>query len=193
MITLSILIVDDDPVLRHLLDERLQKEGYITEVAEDGYRAKKLLEKNRYDVVLTDLMMPGNIGGIEVLDIVKEKDHSIEVVLITAHSSVSTAVQAMKKGAHDYLEKPINFDELLLRLDKIGNLKTIYKSAMDLRLALNRTEAEAAQTIQVLELLTTKLHQSLEDIKTVLLAESNTAEDNIADALAIISRTALKC
>lgn len=192
MITLSILIVDDDPVLRHLLDERLQKEGYITEVAEDGYRAKKLLEKNRYDVVLTDLMMPGNIGGIEVLDIVKEKDHSIEVVLITAHSSVSTAVQAMKKGAHDYLEKPINFDELLLRLDKIGNLKTIYKSAMDLRLALNRTEAEAAQTIQVLELLTTKLHQSLEDIKTVLLAESNTAEDNIADALAIISRTALK-
>ncbi len=143
MMTLSILIVDDNPDLRRLLDKRLKNAGYTTEVAEDGYQAKALLEKQRYDVVLTDLMMPGDIGGIEVLDIAKEKDNSIEVVLITAHSSVDTAVQAMKKGAHDYLEKPINFDELFLRLDKIGNVKTIYKSAMDLRLALNKTEGEA--------------------------------------------------
>jgi len=189
MMTLSVLIVDDDPVLRRLLDERLKKAGYTTEVAEDGYQAKALLEKQRYDVVLTDLMMPGDIGGIEVLDIAKKKDSFIEVVVITAHSSVDTAVQAMKKGAHDYLEKPINFDELFLRLDKIGNVKTIYKSAMDLRLALSKTEGEAAQTIQALEMLNSKLQQSLEDIATVLSAESSSAEDNIADALAIISRT----
>lgn len=189
MITLSILIVDDDPVLRRLLEERLKKAGYTTEVAEDGYKAKEFLEKQRFDVVLTDLMMPGDIGGIEVLDIAKEKDISIEVVLITAHSSVDTAVQAMKKGAHDYLEKPINFDELFLRLDKIGNVKTIYKSAMDLRLALNKTEGEAAQTIQTLELLSTKLQQSLEDVETVLSSENSSDADNIADALAIISKT----
>ncbi len=189
MMTLSILIVDDDPVLRRLLDERLKKAGYTTEVAEDGYQAKALLEKQRYDVVLTDLMMPGDIGGIEVLDIAKEKDNSIEVVLITAHSSVDTAVQAMKKGAHDYLEKPINFDELFLRLDKIGNVKTIYKSAMDLRIALNKTEGEAAQTIQVLELLNSKLQRSLEDVETALNTENSSAEDNIADALIIIAKT----
>lgn len=189
MIRLSILIVDDDPVLRRLLDERLKKAGYTTEVAEDGYKAKALLKQKRYDVVLTDLMMPGDIGGIEVLDIAKKRDSSIEVVLITAHSSIDTAVEAMKKGAHDYLEKPINFDELFLRLDKIGNVKTIYKSAMDLRFALSKTEGEAAQTIQVLELLNSKLQQTLEDIETVLNAETSSAEDNVADALAIISRT----
>ena len=189
MITLSILIVDDDPVLRHLLDERLKKAGYTTEVAEDGYQAKALLEKQRYDVVLTDLVMPGDIGGIEVLDIAKDKDISTEVVLITAHSSVDTAVQAMKKGAYDYLEKPINFDELFLRLDKIANVKTIYKSAMDLRLALNITEGEAAQTIQSLELLNSKLQRSLEEVSTVLNAKKSPVEDNIADALAIISKT----
>ena len=189
MIALSILIVDDDPVLRRLLDARLKKAGYTTEVAEDGYKAQEILEKQRFDVVLTDLMMPGDIGGIEVLDIAKEKDNSIEVVLITAHSSVDTAVQAMKKGAHDYLEKPINFEEQFLRLDKIGNIKTIYKSAMDLRIALNTTEGEAAQTIQVLELLNSRLQQSLEDVENVLSSENNSPEDNIADALAIIAKT----
>lgn len=187
MMTLSVLIVDDNRDLRRLLDKRLKKAGYTTEVAEDGYQAKALLERQRYDVVLTDLILPGDIGGIEILDIAKEKDNSIEVVLITGHSSIDTAVQAMKKGAHDYLEKPINFDELLLRLDKIGNVKTIYKSAMDLRLALNTTEGEAAQTIQVLELLNSKLQRSLEDVVTVLSAESSSAEDNIANALALIS------
>ncbi|MFT5698051.1 MAG: two-component system OmpR family response regulator [Desulforhopalus sp.] len=189
MKTLSILVVDDDPVLRLLLSERLKKAGHTTQVAEDGYVARDLLEKQRYDVVLTDLMMPGDIGGIEVLEIAKDQDRSIEVVLITAHSSVDTAVQAMKKGANDYLEKPINFDELFLRLDKIANVQTIYKSAMDLRLALNTTEREAAQTIQVLELLSNKLQLSLEEVERELLANGISPEDKIANALTIISET----
>mgnify|MGYP001826659181 CR=1 FL=1 len=189
MKTLSILVVDDDPVLRKLLGERLKKSGYTVEVAEDGYVAKDMLEKNRYDVVLTDLMMPGDIGGIEVLEIAKDKDRSIEVVLITAHSSIDTAVQAMKKGANDYLEKPINFDELFLRLDKIANVQTIYKSAMDLRMALNRTEGEAAQTIQVLELLSNKLQNSLEDVEKELQKDDESPEDKIANALTIIAET----
>jgi len=189
MKSLSILVVDDDPVLRTLLSERLKKADYMVEVAEDGYVARDLLVHKRYDVVLTDLMMPGDIGGIEVLEIVKEKDRSIEVVLITAHSSIDTAVQAMKKGATDYLEKPINFDELFLRLDKIANVQTIYKSAMDLRLALNRTEGEAAATIQVLELLSNKLQKSLEDVEKELQLEDICPDDKITNALTIIAET----
>lgn len=189
MKTLTILVVDDDPVLRMLLGERLKKAGYNVDIAEDGYVAKNLLESKRYDVVLTDLMMPGDIGGIEVLDIAKEKDRSIEVVLITAHSSVDTAVQAMKKGANDYLEKPINFDELFLRLDKIANVQTIFKSAMDLRLALNRTEGEAAQTIQMLELLSNKLQHSLEAVEQELQENNVSCEDKVANALTIIAET----
>lgn len=189
MKTLSILVVDDDPVLRLLLEKRLQKVGHTIEIAADGYIAKELLEKKRYDVVLTDLMMPGEIGGIEVLEIVKEKDKTIDVVLITAHSSVDTAVQAMKKGASDYLEKPINFDELFLRLDKIANVQTMYRSAMDLRLALNRTEGEAAQTIQMLELLNNKLQQCIDDVEGELLAVDPPAEDKIITALTILGAT----
>lgn len=189
MKTLTILVVDDDPVLRTLLGERLKKAGYTVDLAEDGYVAKELLEKHRYDVVLTDLMMPGDIGGIEVIEIAKEIDRSMEVILITAHSSVDTAVQAMKKGASDYLEKPINFDELFLRLDKIANVQTIYKSAMDLRLALNRTEGEAAQTIQMLELLSNTLQHSLEAVERELQLEDTSCDDKIANALTIIAET----
>jgi DNA-binding NtrC family response regulator len=189
MNNLSILVVDDDPVLRHLLRERLKKAGYNVEIAEDGYVARDLINQQSFDVVLTDLMMPGDIGGIEVLELAKEKDRSIEVVLITAHSSVDTAVQAMKKGAADYLEKPVNFDELFLRLDKIANIQTMYRSAMDLRLALSRTEGEAAQTIQMLELLCTKLQQSLDDIETTLEKDDATSEERIASVLEIIRET----
>ena len=69
---LSILVVDDDPVIRRLLEQRLKMENYAVKVAEDGYKAEELLSKLHFDVVLTDLMMPGGIGGIEVLEIAKK-------------------------------------------------------------------------------------------------------------------------
>jgi len=114
MKNMTILVVDDDPVIRKMLEKRLEKAGYAVLIAEDGYQAEKILPQQHVDVVLTDLMMPGTIGGIEVLEIAKSLNPSIEVILITAHSSIDTAVAAMKKGAADYLEKPINFDELFL-------------------------------------------------------------------------------
>ncbi|HSL41600.1 MAG TPA: response regulator [Desulforhopalus sp.] len=97
MKNLSILVVDDDPVVLRLLEERLKRQNYRVERAGDGYDAERLLRAQAFDVVLTDLMMPGDIGGIEVLEIAKEINSNTEVVLITAHSSVHTAVEAMKK------------------------------------------------------------------------------------------------
>ncbi len=137
---LSILVVDDDPVIRRLLEQRLKQENYSVEVAEDGYVAEKMMSSKKYDIVLTDLMKPGGIGGIEVLEIAKSISQKTEVVLITAHSSIDTAVEAMKKGAVDYLEKPINFDELFLRIEKIISVRSIMKNALDLQQAMNVTE-----------------------------------------------------
>ena len=140
-----------------------------------------------FDVVLTDLMMPGGIGGIEVLEIAKSLYSNIEVVLITAHSSVDSAVQAMKKGATDYLEKPINFDELFLKLDKISNLKTILRSAQDLQQAMDTTENVASQTIQNLEMLTARMQDRLDAVESILL-DANSEEDlRIAKALALLA------
>ena len=167
MKTMTILVADDDPVIRKLFEKRLHREGYEVSVAADGTEAARLLDHEHFDVVITDLVMPGDIGGIELLNIAKEKDLGIEVIVITAHSSVDTAVDAMKKGAVDYLEKPVNFDELFLRLEKIWEVKSLLKNAGDLREAMDVTETSAARTIQDLEMRNNDLQGRLDRIEAI--------------------------
>nr|WP_320012863.1 response regulator [uncultured Desulfobulbus sp.] len=176
MNTMSILVADDDPVIRRLFEKRLADEGYEVTVAEDGIQAARLLDLSTYDVVITDLVMPGDIGGIELLNLAKEQSIEIEVIVITAHSSVNTAVEAMKKGAVDYLEKPINFDELFLRLEKIAEVKALMKNAGDLREAMDVTETSAAHTIQALEMSNAEHQATLGKVEKVL---SDTAQDEL--------------
>lgn len=187
MKNLSILVVDDDPVIRRLLEQRLKNEHFEVALAEDGYAAEKILRQRYFDVVLTDLMMPGAIGGIEVLEIAKEINSRTEVLLITAHSSVHTAVEAMKKGAIDYLEKPINFDELFLRLDKIANVQSILKNAQDLEVAMTTTESAASATIQHLEIQVARQRDTLERLAAVLHDGLTTDETKVEQALAILA------
>ena len=97
MNSMSILVADDDPVIRRLFEKRLDAAGYEVTVAVDGIEAARFLDTSSFDVVITDLVMPGAIGGIELLNLAKEKSIDIEVIVITAHSSVDTAVEAMKK------------------------------------------------------------------------------------------------
>jgi len=183
---LKILVVDDDPVIRRLLEQRLIKEHYEVLLAEDGYVGNAILEKTHIDVVLTDLMMPGDIGGIEVLEFAKNLGRDIEVILITAHSSVDTAVEAMKKGASDYLEKPINFTELFLRLEKISTMRSIMRNAEDLRQAMDVTESTAAYTIQNLEMTASTLQGKLDAIEEVLKADNTDNEAKVTRLMDII-------
>lgn len=180
MQSLKILIVDDDPVTRSLLSKRLTKVGeYEVEAAENGVNAVRMIAHNYYDVVLTDLMMPGGVDGIGVLETAKENNLKTEVILITAHGSIDNAIVAMKKGAVDYLQKPINFDELFLRLEKIQNLKHLMKNASDLREAMEITEQTSGETIQNLEMAVADLENRLNQIKTILVQEDIPAEERI--------------
>jgi two-component system, OmpR family, response regulator len=187
MENLSILVVDDDPVIRRLLEQRLLKQSYEVAIAENGLQAEVLLQDRSFDVVLTDLMMPGGIGGIEVLEITKNLHPETQVVLITAHSSIDSAVEAMKKGATDYLEKPINFDELFLRLDKIANVKTILRSAKDIEQAMSVTESAASETIQNLEMTVAKKQQAIDAAEDVLVDDTIPEDERIARALDILA------
>ncbi len=183
---LTILVVDDDPVIRRLLEQRLHKENYEVLLAEDGYQGNDIVSKNHVDVVLTDLMMPGDIGGIEVLEFAKGLERNIEVILITAHSSVDTAVEAMKKGASDYLEKPINFTELFLRLEKISTMHALLRNAEDIRQAMDVTEHTAAETIQNLEIETAALQARLDNIESILTSASILSEEKVSQAISIL-------
>lgn len=183
MTNLKILVVDDDPVTRTLLTKRLIREEYTVETAEDGMVAIEKITEQVYDVVLTDLMMPGGVDGIGVLENAKNANIKTEVILITANASVDNAIEAMKKGAVDYLQKPINFDELFLRLDKIRNLKMLVKNASDLREAMDVTEKTSAVTIQSLEMTVGELRGQLTAIRATLLQADMAAEARIRIAL----------
>jgi two-component system OmpR family response regulator len=180
MNNLRILVVDDDPVTRALLQKRLTKEAYEVATADDGVTAVERIANEFYDVILTDLMMPGGVDGIAVLETAKKKNIRTEVILITAHASLDNAIEAMKKGAADYLQKPINLDELIMRLQKIGNLKMLLKNACDLRDAMDATEQASAQTIQTLELAVAELEGRLAEIKSILTQEDAPLKERIA-------------
>jgi len=183
MQALKILVVDDDPVTRSLLTKRLTKDDYQVETAASGVDAVRMISHAYYDVILTDLMMPGGVDGIGVLETAKENNLKTEVILITAHGSIDNAIVAMKKGANDYLQKPINMDELILRLAKIQNLKHLMKNASDLRIAMEATEQASGETIQNLEMTVADLEQRLTAMRATLERTDLSAQERIAVAL----------
>ncbi len=106
-----ILVVDDEPSMRSFLDIMLKDEGYDVDLAVDGEEALSFVGSKIYDLVITDIMMPG-IDGTDVLKGVKEVNSETMVIMITAYASTETAVDAMKEGAYDYLLKPFNVEEI---------------------------------------------------------------------------------
>ena len=102
-----ILVVDDEEGLRDFVAEALEDDGHSAQKAADGMEAAALLTKRAFDLMITDLRMPGQMDGISLLRRAKEEQPDMEVIVLTAFGSVQTAVEAMKLGAFDYLQKPI--------------------------------------------------------------------------------------
>jgi len=111
----NILIVDDEPNIRFLLQRSLSQEGYVVNTAADGAEALKKLNKTPYDLLLLDLHMEP-IGGLEVLSFAREHDPNLVVIILTAYSSVESAVEALRLGAFDYLFKPATPDTIRQRV-----------------------------------------------------------------------------
>jgi len=122
----KILIVDDDELIRKSLCEVLKIANYTVETAEDGSDALEKLKQNQFDVVLTDLKMPG-MGGIGLLKRIKEHFDNIDVIIATSYGTIDTAVDAMKYGASDYITKPIIDEEIKLVLRDIMSRKKLKK------------------------------------------------------------------
>jgi DNA-binding NtrC family response regulator len=113
----SLLFVDDEPALRSLMAERLTAERFNVVEAESGERALELLEQFAFDVLITDLRMPG-IDGMRVIEVARDRYPGIVAIVITGYGTVKDAVDAIKRGASDFLAKPFEFDEMLHVLQK---------------------------------------------------------------------------
>ncbi|MGD9262442.1 MAG: response regulator, partial [Desulfobacterales bacterium] len=112
-----VLIVDDDHAHRTMLRTLIGGWGYDTDEADDGATAIEKVQERSYDLVLMDIRMV-KVSGLEALDKIKSYNPAIPLVIMTAYSSVETAVDALKKGAHDYLTKPLDFDKLKLTIER---------------------------------------------------------------------------
>lgn len=107
-----VLIIDDEAIVRVSCKRVLSPEGYDIALTSRGDEAVALLEKEEFDVVITDLMMP-DMDGLQVLKIINKRWPDIKVIIITGYGTISTAVEAIKLGAHEYIEKPFKPEDIL--------------------------------------------------------------------------------
>lgn len=120
----KILVIDDEKNMRWALERALKSQGHEVSLAEDGEKGLELALKLSPDLVILDLKMPG-MDGMAVLAALKNKELETTVIMITAHGSTASAVQAMKLGAYDYINKPFDIEELKIVVDKALEVKTL--------------------------------------------------------------------
>ncbi len=123
---MKILIIDDERAIRNSLGEILSDEGYEVDVAENGSQGLSMVDKEKYSIIFCDIKMPG-MDGIEVLDKLAEMGCDAAVVMISGHGDISTAVECIKKGAFDFISKPLDLNRILITIknatDKVSLVK----------------------------------------------------------------------
>ena len=175
----SILIADDDQRIRYLLKEILEDNKYKAYEAADGYEALSVIKSNRIDLVLLDLKMPG-IDGMQVLKQAQELEQSPFFIVITAHGTIRTAIDATRFGAYDFIEKPIEEDRILLLLDKALNTKLLEQENIQLKKALY-TEYEIIGSSPQNQEIKNKIKIAAATEATVLISGNNgTGKDLVA-------------
>ena len=181
----AILIVEDEPKMRRLIELQLAEQGYATVSAGDAETGLKLLGENPVDLVLTDFRLPG-MNGLEFLQAAKRINVALPVVVMTAYGSVETAVEAMKAGASDYVLKPFSLDELVLVIRKELDSQRLRDENRTLREELGRryeyenivAHSAKMQAVQAL------VERVAPTSATVLLGgESGVGKDMIARAI----------
>lgn len=180
-----ILVVDDEPSMREFLSIMLRKQGYQIDVAGGGAEALERLEKVLYDLVITDLSMP-KVDGMAVLQRCKEVSPTTAVILITAYATTEGAVEAMKRGAFDYIIKPFKVDELKLLIEKAletRRLETenrLLRQQLESRSAFESLVGGSRPMLEVYDLI-----RKVKDtrINVLLMGESGTGKEMVARAI----------
>jgi two-component system response regulator HydG len=181
----TILVVDDDQTHRDMLKTLLTKWGYLIEEADDGQVAIDLVEAKPYDLILMDIKMI-KVSGLVALAEIKKINPAIPVIIMTAFSSVQTAVDALKKGAYDYLTKPFDFDKLKLTIQRSLEHTQLKKENIQLRESLGKNFdcSNIIGTHESMQKLIQTISQVARTDATVLInGESGTGKELIAGAI----------
>lgn len=144
----SILIVDDEVAIRKTLKEILGYEGYKIEEAADGEEGLEIFRRKPFDIVLCDVKMP-KIDGIEFLDRAREINPDTPIIIISGHGNIDTAVEAVKKGAFDYISKPPDLNRMLITLRNATERTTLQAETKILRKKVNRVQEIIGESPQI--------------------------------------------
>jgi len=180
-----IMIVDDEPLIGSSLEEALQKWNFDATLVTEGESAVEQLARQSFDMVLTDIRMP-TISGMEVLEKIKKTSPSTPVVMMTAFGTIDQAVEAMKKGAYDYITKPFSLDEIKFCLEKYFKTKDLEEENNSLRRALKEKYSLKnfiGENQKIIEL-TESLEIAFEsDAAVFIQSENGTGKELIASAI----------
>ncbi|MGE5300028.1 MAG: sigma-54-dependent transcriptional regulator, partial [Acidobacteriota bacterium] len=184
-----ILVAEDEEITLNNIVESLQEEGYEVVGTKDGLDALARTEKGNFDVLITDIKMPG-LTGLELLSKIKERSPETEVIIITGFGSIGSAVEAMKTGSYDYITKPFDLDELAIRLKKIREQKVLKRENIALKTyyGMNREVPIIAKSDSMKRVLAVIEGMKGSDCNVLLTGESGVGKNLIAKIIHSTSR-----
>jgi two-component system nitrogen regulation response regulator GlnG len=181
----NILVVDDEESIRWVIKKGLEKKGYAVHTAEDGSDAISLLSKNKYLIVFLDIFLPDE-SGIKILGRIKKEYKDTSVVIMTAQGTMKNAIEAMQKGAYDYITKPFDMEEIYLLVEKVENLKNLERKVSTLEDEL-RTRYDVGEIVgksqRMQKVFKTIGKAAASDLTVLITGESGTGKELVARAL----------
>ncbi|MBI4847023.1 MAG: sigma-54-dependent Fis family transcriptional regulator [Nitrospirae bacterium] len=178
----TILIVDDEESILETLSGILEDEGHEVVTASSGEKALALFSENTPDVILMDVWMPG-MDGIETLKRIKEKNKDICVIMISGHSTVDTAVHAIKLGAYDFLEKPLSLEKVTILVSRALERQNLEKENIALKTSISRQWAIIGEDPKIIELKDKIQKAAVSQGRVIIFGESGTGKELVARAL----------
>ncbi|MCE5313335.1 MAG: sigma-54 dependent transcriptional regulator [Nitrospiraceae bacterium] len=184
-----ILVAEDEEItLKHLVNA-LRIEGYEADGVSDGPAALRRFETGSFDLLITDVKMP-DMSGIELLNEVKSKYADTDVIVLTGFGTIGSAVEAVKSGAHDYITKPFDLDELLLKVGKIRDERALRKENIALKtfLTMNKETSVIAKSQAMLNLLSVVDSIRDSECNVLITGETGTGKNLLAKVIHFTSR-----
>jgi two-component system, NtrC family, nitrogen regulation response regulator NtrX len=175
----QILIIDDEKAIRKTLTEILSYEGYKIEEASDGEEGLKKFKEKNYDVVLCDIKMP-KLDGIEFLDKAREINPDIPVIMISGHGTIETAVEAVKKGAYDYIAKPPDLNRLLITIRNATDKTNLVTETKVLKRKVSKVEEMIGQSGPIVHIKETIEKVAPTDARILVTGENGVGKELVA-------------
>lgn len=179
----QILLVEDDEIMRITVYDRLVQEKWQVDAVTNGREARGKLEQKHYHLILSDIRMPG-MGGMELLDLAKRHSPMTDIFMMTAYGSVEDAISCLRHGASDYILKPFELDDLIIRINRILEMQAVRARCASLEDRCRQQHEEIIGTSAAIRTILTMLGQIAPTDSTVLISgESGTGKELAANAL----------